>query len=144
MCICGGMACWYIAKDQLGEAWALPLAKRSWPLRLLGAGLMAASVQLRMSSIERFQHHRTPLTHKQQSRVLVTDGPFQWSRNPMYLSMLGNIGSVGLMANTWWCLVATLPFAAYLNFWIIPGEEEYLRAKFDSYEEYAQRTRRWL
>lgn len=41
-------------------------------------------------------------------------------------------GSVGLMANTWWCLAAMLPFAAYLNFCIVPAEEIYLRARFGS------------
>ena len=34
------------------------------------------------------------------------------------------------MANTWWGLLALLPFAAYLQFCIIPGEEAYLRARF--------------
>ena len=41
-------------------------------------------------------------------------------------------GSVGLMANTWWCIAAVLPFAAYLNLCIIPAEEAYLRARFGS------------
>jgi hypothetical protein len=36
------------------------------------------------------------------------------------------------MANTWWCLAAMLPFAAYLNFCIVPAEEIYLRARFGS------------
>eukprot|EP00434_Breviolum_minutum_P031314 symbB.v1.2.027691.t1/scaffold2859.1/size88004/5 len=95
--------------------------------------------------MECFRLHRTPLTHKQKSQVLVTNGPFEWSRNPMYLSMLGNMGSVGLMANTWWALLSILPFAAYLHFCIIPGEETYLRARFgSSYESYLQRTPRWL
>jgi len=36
------------------------------------------------------------------------------------------------MANTWWALLSILPFAAYLHFCIIPGEETYLRARFGS------------
>ncbi|CAL1155316.1 unnamed protein product [Cladocopium goreaui] len=135
LCIFGGMGCWYFAKEQLGESWALKiLPRRAWAVQLCGAALMAGSVSLRTSSMERFRVHRTPLTHQ-----------FEWSRNPMYLSMLGNIGSVGLMANTWWCLAAMLPFAAYLNFCIVPAEEIYLRARFgSSYEGYMQRTPRWL
>eukprot|EP00913_Durusdinium_trenchii_P017430 g16382.t3 len=138
LCIAGGMGCWYFAKEQLGEAWALTIrAKRAWPVQLLGAALMASSVSLRRRAVglvtcavDRFRAQGTPLSHRQASQVLVMDGPFEWSRNPMYLSMLGNISSVGLMANTWWGLLALLPFAAYLQFCIIPGEEAYLRARF--------------
>eukprot|EP00438_Fugacium_kawagutii_P031751 Skav201267 [mRNA] locus=scaffold1810:30593:32199:+ [translate_table: standard] len=79
------------------------------------------------------------------ARLNAFDVRFEWSRNPMYLSMLGNISSVGLMANTWWCVAAMLPFAAYLNFCIVPAEEAYLRAKFGAgYESYRERTPRWF
>ena len=63
-------------------------------MRLLGVGLMACSVSLRVSSVERFRAAQTPLGHQLAPKRLVTEGPFQWSRNPMYLSMLGNMGGL--------------------------------------------------
>mmetsp|Transcript_39436 Transcript_39436/g.73528 ORF Transcript_39436/g.73528 Transcript_39436/m.73528 type:complete len:168 (-) Transcript_39436:9-512(-) len=143
MCVLGGVGCWYFVRENIGEAWLLRIGP-NWPVRLMGAALMAGSVSLRMTAMDCFRLRKTPLTHKQESKVLVTDGPFEWSRNPMYLSMLGNISSVGLMMNSWWGVAAAVPFAAYLHFLIIPSEEAYLRARFESYEKYAERTPRWL
>ncbi|CAL1155318.1 unnamed protein product [Cladocopium goreaui] len=91
LCIFGGMGCWYFAKEQLGESWALKiLPRRAWAVQLCGAALMAGSVSLRTSSMERFRVHRTPLTHQQPSQVLVTDGPILAWRSFIRLAAVRN------------------------------------------------------
>eukprot|EP00931_Biecheleriopsis_adriatica_P115518 TRINITY_DN91303_c0_g1_i1.p1 TRINITY_DN91303_c0_g1~~TRINITY_DN91303_c0_g1_i1.p1 ORF type:complete len:173 (+),score=18.18 TRINITY_DN91303_c0_g1_i1:30-548(+) len=145
MCLVGGVGACFAGRSMLGEAGGLPIAKgRALPVRLAGAAVLAASASLRMSAIDSFRQHGTPLAHKQEVQTIVTEGPFAWSRNPMYLGMVGAMSSIGLLMNSWWGVGAALPFAAYLHLYVIPGEEAHLRAKFSSYDDYAQRTPRWL
>lgn len=76
---------------------------------------------------------------------ILTHGPFRYTRNPMYLTMIvACIGFAVLLAN-WWIVVLT-PFGALLlqQLAIVP-EERYLTAKFgDEYRSYQQQIRRWL
>merc|ERR1712216_26367 len=144
LCLAGGAGAWYVGRLNFGLEGGLPLAKRALPVRAAGALLLAGSVGLRVCAIECFKQNQTPLAHRQEVKALVTDGPFAWSRNPMYLSMVGALSSVGLLLNSWWGIAATLPFAAYLQFRVVPDEERYLHAKFEGYTEYTRRTPRWL
>jgi protein-S-isoprenylcysteine O-methyltransferase Ste14 len=76
---------------------------------------------------------------------LVTDGPYQISRNPMYLS--------GLFAWLGWTIFygspAVLIGLVFLwlifTFKVIPGEEHQLEALFgDDYLEFKRTVRRWI
>jgi len=86
----------------------------------------------------------TPLDPEQTS-VLVVDGVFQYTRNPMYLGMAlvlaGQIIALG-----WWFNVIWLGlFVAYIQLFQILPEEHVMHAKFgESYREYQQQVRRWL
>ena len=69
-------------------------------------------------------------------RLAVT-GPYAYTRNPLYLgSVLIAIGFV-VAARSWWVAigVCALFLAVYLP--VIKAEEEYLRASFTDYRDYA-------
>ncbi|MCG8527956.1 MAG: isoprenylcysteine carboxylmethyltransferase family protein, partial [Opitutales bacterium] len=77
--------------------------------------------------------------------ILVTEGPFKFTRNPIYLGFL--LVLVGFA----WCFgvisvwVGPLIFLLLANFWYIPFEEKRMLKKFgESYVEYRQKVRRWL
>eukprot|EP00933_Yihiella_yeosuensis_P056975 TRINITY_DN5645_c1_g1_i1.p1 TRINITY_DN5645_c1_g1~~TRINITY_DN5645_c1_g1_i1.p1 ORF type:complete len:186 (+),score=27.53 TRINITY_DN5645_c1_g1_i1:37-558(+) len=146
LCLIGGTGAWFIGRSQLGEAGGLPIAPGRWhiPVRILGGLLLAASINVRMQAIESFKKNDTPLAHRLEVKKMVTDGPFEYSRNPMYLGMVGAIGSMGLLLNSWWGVGSALPFAAYLHLQVIPQEEEYMRRNFNHFDEYAKKTPRWL
>lgn len=63
---------------------------------------MACSVGLRLGAVECFRAHETTMGHQLAARKLVTDGPFAWSRNPMYLSMLGNMSAWATCEKSSW------------------------------------------
>lgn len=76
---------------------------------------------------------------------LVDDGPFRFSRNPMYLGLA--LLHLGL------CLLLGLPLTALMllvslaiaQFVVIPFEEDCMSKAFGSaYAEYRHRVRRWL
>ena len=76
---------------------------------------------------------------------LLTDGPYAFSRNPMYLFeltlMFGWVvfyGSLAVLAGflLWW---------AFFNFYQIPSEERTIEAHFgETYRDYQRRVPRWL
>ena len=76
---------------------------------------------------------------------IVQDGPFRYSRNPMYLQMvLFCVGIAILLFNPWILLLTPLVAWGLYQF-AIRREEEYLEAKFGAeYLAYKQRVRRWF
>jgi protein-S-isoprenylcysteine O-methyltransferase Ste14 len=76
---------------------------------------------------------------------LVTDGPYRFSRNPMYLAWTFISSGLALLLNSLWML-ATLPFAfLYLHFLEIPREEAVLAERFgEQYQRYRRSVRRYL
>ncbi len=77
--------------------------------------------------------------------TLVTDGPYRYSRNPMYLGML-----CYLLALMYWlgnpiAAIAPLGFVMLMNRTQIAREEAMLRATFgQEYSQYCSRVRRWV
>ena len=76
---------------------------------------------------------------------LVTNGPFAWRRNPIYLGdILILFGIAELTKNIWFVGLAVL-FGVLVTWLAILPEERHLEAKFgDAWREYAERTRRLL
>lgn len=79
------------------------------------------------------------------TRAVVTTGPYTFSRNPMYVSMILVYAGIALIVNTIWPL-AFLPVAlAALHYGVTRREERYLEKLFgDWYRQYRARVRRWL
>ncbi|MCG6872364.1 MAG: isoprenylcysteine carboxylmethyltransferase family protein [Gammaproteobacteria bacterium] len=112
-----------------------------WPgrlLALLAAGLVAwAALSFRTA--------RTTINPFQSTTRLVDSGPYRFTRNPMYLSLLSlQAGLAGILAEPW--LLAWLaPAWAVLRYGVIAREEKYLSSKFGAdYDSYRQRVRRWI
>ena len=77
--------------------------------------------------------------------AIVTQGPYRFTRNPMYVSLGLLYLGVTLFVGFLWPL-ACLPVAILaVNFFVIPREERYLEEKFgDGYRRYRESVRRWL
>ena len=92
-----------------------------------------------------FRQHHTVVDPRGDVTRLVTDGPFRFTRNPMYLSlMILYIG--GTLAFTLsWGVVWLVPVFLALRYGVIAREEQYMKGKFgDEYDAYTRRVRRWL
>jgi protein-S-isoprenylcysteine O-methyltransferase Ste14 len=77
--------------------------------------------------------------------VLVVDGPFRFTRNPMYLSWELVCVGVGLAANIWWPIIMAVPAAFVTRLVVINEEESYLERRFGAeYGDYKARVRRWV
>ncbi|TIO06835.1 MAG: isoprenylcysteine carboxylmethyltransferase family protein [Mesorhizobium sp.] len=107
-------------------------------LILIGLVLFAAGVR-------NFSRAATPLPTNQPARVLVTDGIYRWTRNPIYLGFFLIYGGIGVAAQSPWVLILTLPLAITVRYGVVAREEAYLERRFgDAYLDYKRHVRRWL
>src|SRR6266496_3849157 len=77
--------------------------------------------------------------------TIVRDGPFRFTRNPMYLALcLLQIG-LGFFLNDWITLLFVVPLALIFHYGVILREERYLTAKFgEPYLQLKRQVRRWF
>ena len=110
----------------------------SWPLIFggLGVGILG---------FRQMRRAETNVDPYKPSTAVVTEGPYRFTRNPLYLSMALIYGGVTALANA---LPAALllPLAqAIMRHGIIEREERYLERKFgDEYLQYKARVPRWI
>jgi protein-S-isoprenylcysteine O-methyltransferase Ste14 len=75
----------------------------------------------------------------------VQRGPYRFSRNPLYLSMILLCVAVAALGNTAWIMLALIPALVVLQRGVIDREEAYLDRKFGAeYRAYRARVRRWI
>ena len=128
----------------LGRMWPLPIA---WPHGVfwIGLALFVLPFALPAWAARIFRQHQTPVNPRGNVGAIATDGPYRFTRNPMYLSlMLVYVGGSLLFRLPWaWIL---LPFVFLsLHFGVIIPEEKYLEGRFgETYLHYRAQVRRWL
>jgi len=72
---------------------------------------------------------------------LVTTGPYQWVRHPLYTTGGALLVAVGLIAANWFILLLATAAVVLVRVLVVPREERELIAKFgDDYRRYKQRT----
>lgn len=93
----------------------------------------------------RFRRHGTPVNPARPAEALVTDGPYRFTRNPMYIGMACAYAGAAVGAGALWSL-ALLPGVLFvIDRVIIPREERHLTERFgEDYDRYRRRVRRWL
>ncbi len=107
--------------------------------------LVAASVVLLIWAQATFLRHRTTLIPNRPASAMVTDGPYAFTRNPMYVSLiLLYVGLALLTGMLWPVLILPVPLVL-LTILVIRREERYLESAFgDDYSEFRRRVRRWV
>ncbi len=111
----------------------------------LAIALLAAGIGLGSWARAHLKRRGTPVDPRRGTTALVTDGPYRYSRNPLYLRVTLLYLGVAFLLNDLWS-VAVLPLVLVgLHFAVIRREERYLEAKFgDEYRAYKAKVRRWL
>ncbi|HYA14120.1 MAG TPA: isoprenylcysteine carboxylmethyltransferase family protein [Syntrophales bacterium] len=111
-------------------------------IAFLCAGITAI---LAVWSIVWFRRAHTSLLPIKPSTALVTTGPYQFTRNPMYVSLAFLYAGLGLWFDVFWALVLLPVVIVIVRHYIITAEERYLEQKFgEEYLRYKARVRRWL
>ncbi|MBO0763672.1 MAG: isoprenylcysteine carboxylmethyltransferase family protein [Hyphomicrobiaceae bacterium] len=116
-----------------------------WPARLAGYGLGLAGIALVVWSTLTLRRAGTTVRSHAGAARLVTDGPFRWRRNPIYMGdVLILLGLAELTHNIWFVILVPV-FALAVFRLAILREERHLEERFgQAYQDYKERTRRWF
>jgi protein-S-isoprenylcysteine O-methyltransferase Ste14 len=75
---------------------------------------------------------------------IVAEGPYQYTRNPMYLAHLIFMAGLALTFWSWFALILLVLRAGWFHYRVL-GDEERLEAKFGAdYTDYRKRVKRWI
>jgi protein-S-isoprenylcysteine O-methyltransferase Ste14 len=126
--------------------WLAPLAFLAEGLSTsLGPVITAASFGLFFWAVHTMRRGGASIPTNKPTEAIVVRGPFRFSRNPIYLSMLLLQVGVAIWANSLWFIFLAATAAALLAWGVISREERYLERKFGAeYSSYRARVRRWI
>ena len=134
----GGLLNWFATH------WATDLFSPPWLLiaaLIIVSGVFGVAGVLGCLRCKTTVHPWSP----DETSVLVTQGVFRLSRNPMYLALLLLLLAYYLYQPTWFSPLVFVVVTWYLTRFQILPEERILSEKFgDQYAQYASSVRRWL
>lgn len=116
------------------------------PIAWLGVALVVIGVALSVSAAMLFRREGTELNPiSPTNSKLVTSGPFQYTRNPMYLSLVILSLGVAIWIGAWPMFLAPIATFATANWGHIPFEEAKMRRQYgEAYDAYTRKVRRWV
>jgi protein-S-isoprenylcysteine O-methyltransferase Ste14 len=124
---------------------AIDGAGPTWVQVATGVLLLGGGLGLMVWGMRTFRRFQTPVVPVQPARIVVTDGPYRFTRNPMYLGLTAAYVGLAALVNQAWPLVLLPLVLLVLSTAVIEREEHYLRETFGTaYEAYAARVRRWI
>lgn len=134
---------WILAGVALG--FLVPVLHLPGWLRLLGLMDALAAFGLFLWCMGTFKRVGTDVKLDTPADALATDGPYAFSRNPIYLSMIVLGLGLGVALSNIWLLAGAPIFYYIINERVIKAEETYMAAKFGpDYAAYCQKVRRWI
>ena len=130
----------------LAADYFFPLAELIlYPFNLIGIFIFAGGVFIAVKGKAQFKRIGTNIPTFNEPDVLVTDGLFIYSRNPMYLGFVLGLLGVAIFAGSLSALLIVVFFTIVVDRWYINFEEKMLMNKFaEEYKEYKINTRRWI
>jgi len=110
-----------------------------------GLAIILAGIALAFWGVRTFSKAGTNVATHQAALLVVTHGPYKFTRNPMYMGMQILLVGVGIMFSSEWFLLLWPIFFLILRFGVVAREERYMRGKFgEQYVALLNSTRRWI
>ena len=115
------------------------------PWRYAGLVFIFIGFVLIVGSRRLFRRAGTPLPPGVQATVLVTEGIFRYTRNPMYLGGVVVVVGIAIVLGSFSPLIVIPFFVWAIQSKFILPEEKWMESWFgESYLKYKKKTRRWL
>ncbi len=129
----------------LNWLYPLPWLPANLSNRWIGAAIFALGFALAVWAIVSFRRAGTHVQTTESTNTIVADGPYRFSRNPIYMGMFLGLTGFAVGFDSLWILAALIPFYFVLRYGVVAREEAYLEVKFGGvYPDYKSRVRRWL
>jgi protein-S-isoprenylcysteine O-methyltransferase Ste14 len=118
-----------------------PSVRAAWA----GVAIFALAFALGVWAIVTIRKAGTQVETWKPTTAIVANGPYRFTRNPIYLGMMLGLFGLSIALNSLWLLAMLLPFYFVIRYGVVAREEAYLARKFgDVYLGYKFRVRRWL
>ena len=112
---------------------------------LLGLILILSGISLVFVSLRFMRKMKTTFIPDGTPEVLISSGPFKFSRNPIYLGMLTVLVGVAFLMSSLSAIIIAFVFGIIINFTWIAHEEKKLHELFsEDWENYSSKVRRWI
>jgi protein-S-isoprenylcysteine O-methyltransferase Ste14 len=116
-----------------------------FPYNLLGLLIVGLGVYLAFQSVRLLISHNTTVEAGGNPSSLVTQCPYNYSRNPIYLGFLLITVGTAIVLSSLTAFLAPVIFYLAVNRVVIPFEEKKLQRIFGiDYEEYKRAVQRWM
>ena len=123
----------------------LPLLPADLPAGGLGAMVFVLALALFAWAIVTITRAGSNVPTNLPTTTIVENGPYRFTRNPIYLAMFLGLIGLAIAFDNLWLLMMLVPFALVIRYGVVTREEAYLERKFgDVYRGYRSRVRRWL
>ena len=129
-----------------GQALGVP----GFPLEPMGrkavaVALIVGGFALEIWAVGLFRRAGTNPLPYSPSTALVVEGPYKFTRNPMYLGFAITYLGLALGLDSPLALALLVPCLLVMQWGVIGREERYLEARFgEPYRDYKRSVRRWL
>ena len=112
---------------------------------LLGLILILSGISLVFVSLRFMRKMKTTFIPDGTPEVLISSGPFKFSRNPIYLGMLTILVGLAFLMSSLSAIIIAFVFGITINFTWIAHEEKKLHELFsEDWENYSSKVRRWI
>lgn len=130
----------------LDRRWPFPITGSPSPVRAVIAALcLALWLALMGGAFVAFRRARTSIIPNRPATAFVIEGPYRFTRNPMYLGLAALYFGVTLFLDSWWPAILLPVVLLIVDRQVIRREERYLSGAFPAeYPEYCRRVRRWV
>ena len=116
-----------------------------FPLNLIGILFLGIGFFMVTTIGKRFRRVKTEIHTFKKPKKLVTNGLFQYTRNPIYLGFTMALLGIAILLGSATAFIPVLVFFLITNFWYIPFEEKNMVAIFgQDYLFYKRKVRRWI
>ena len=134
-----------IAGLALDRLYPLPFLPAAVPAGWLGGVVFLAGLALLIWAAGTFRRAGTQIQTTQPTATIVDEGPYRFTRNPIYIGMFLGLIGLAIAIDSLWLILLLVPFYLVIRYGVVAREEAYLELKFgDVYRAYKARVRRWL
>jgi len=123
----------------------LPFVPQGVPRVWAGAAVFASGLALVAWAFATMRRAGTRVETVEPTTAIVSNGPYRYTRNPIYIGMLLGLIGLAIGFNSLWIAIASVPFYLVIRYGVVAREEAYLDRKFgDVYRSYKSRVGRWI
>jgi protein-S-isoprenylcysteine O-methyltransferase Ste14 len=123
----------------------LPFVPRAVPGIWIGVAAFASGFALVAWAFTTMRRAGTRVETVEPTTAIVTNGPYRYTRNPIYIGMFLGLIGLAIGFDSLWIAIALAPFYLVIRYGVIAREEAYLDRKFgDVYRGYKSQVGRWV